>query len=174
MELKSKIPATEANVKRCKDCGEIKSTSEFYRRNDSRDGLRGNCKSCERATRAAWYAKNAEKENERSRKWRQANPKYFSDFHKKWRENNPCKASEIDKSRRARNPIKYEARAAVNAAVSKEILVRQPCEVCASTPVDAHHDDYSKPLDVRWLCRKCHLAWHKENGPGLNGDEASQ
>ena len=30
------------------------------------------------------------------------------------------------------------------------------------------HDDYAKPLSVRWLCGKCHTAWHQENGEGLN------
>jgi hypothetical protein len=36
-----------------------------------------------------------------------------------------------------------------------------PCEVCKETNVDAHHDDYNKPLDVRWLCKKHHREHHK-------------
>jgi transposase-like protein len=28
--------------------------------------------------------------------------------------------------------------------------------------MDAHHDDYSKPLRVRWLCRKCHRRYHAD------------
>jgi transposase-like protein len=34
--------------------------------------------------------------------------------------------------------------------------------------VVAHHDDYAKPLDVRWLCRSCHQNWHEMNREGLN------
>jgi hypothetical protein len=37
-------------------------------------------------------------------------------------------------------------------------LVPQPCEVCGATKVEKHHPDYSKPLEVRWLCREHHLA----------------
>ncbi|WP_218650451.1 hypothetical protein [Brevundimonas sp. P7753] len=36
------------------------------------------------------------------------------------------------------------------------------CEVCSATRVDAHHDDYSRPLDVRWLCRAHHMEVHNE------------
>src|SRR5262245_57418077 len=34
-------------------------------------------------------------------------------------------------------------------------IKRQPCEVCGST-AQMHHDDYSRPLEVRWLCRPHH------------------
>ena len=29
---------------------------------------------------------------------------------------------------------------------------------------DAHHCDYERPLDVRWLCRRCHRAFHVAEG----------
>jgi hypothetical protein len=35
------------------------------------------------------------------------------------------------------------------------------CEVCGSHPADAHHDDYTKPLDVRWLCEPHHMQVHR-------------
>ena len=40
-----------------------------------------------------------------------------------------------------------------------------PCEVCGATKAQAHHCNYSKPLDVRWLCPKHHAEWHKHNTP---------
>lgn len=38
------------------------------------------------------------------------------------------------------------------------------CEACGiKPPRDRHHDDYSKPLEIRWLCRSCHMRWHAAN-----------
>jgi hypothetical protein len=46
-------------------------------------------------------------------------------------------------------------------AIEAGILIRKPCEVCnTEIDVQAHHDDYYKPLDVRWLCRKHHREHH--------------
>jgi uncharacterized Zn finger protein (UPF0148 family) len=58
------------------------------------------------------------------------------------------------------NPEKYRAHIAVFGALRSGKLVRQPCEVCGNPKVETHHDDYTKPLEVRWLCRTHHLALH--------------
>jgi len=53
-------------------------------------------------------------------------------------------------------------------AIRRGELVRPAhCEQCSATgrAIQAHHDDYNRPLDVRWLCRSCHMAWHGKNKP---------
>jgi len=62
---------------------------------------------------------------------------------------------------RRANPKKYAAHIAVQRALGQGKLSKQPCEVCGEPKVDAHHDDYSKPLKVRWLCRTHHTRLHK-------------
>jgi hypothetical protein len=54
----------------------------------------------------------------------------------------------------------HKARWQVRRAIEAGRLQRQPCEVCAAARVEAHHDDYAKPLDVRWLCRTHHREHH--------------
>lgn len=39
-------------------------------------------------------------------------------------------------------------------------LISKPCELCGNIDVEMHHPDYSKPLDVRWLCTNCHRWVH--------------
>jgi hypothetical protein len=69
---------------------------------------------------------------------------------------------EYDRSRaRVRNPEKQRVQRAAYGAIKRGRLVRLPCEVCGSEMVDAHHDDYSKPFDVRWLCRTHHMELHR-------------
>ena len=59
-----------------------------------------------------------------------------------------------------RHKEKRAAHVMVGNAVRDGKLIKQPCEVCGSPYVQAHHDDYAKPLDVRWLCVPCHNAHH--------------
>lgn len=61
---------------------------------------------------------------------------------------------------RAENPLAYKAHNAVNNAVRDGRLKKLPCEFCAAERVHAHHKDYSKPLEVVWLCAKCHHRLH--------------
>lgn len=61
----------------------------------------------------------------------------------------------------ASNPEKCLAHRKANDAIKRGTLTRLPCEVCGAMPSEAHHDDYSKPLDVRWLCLPHHRELHK-------------
>lgn len=52
-------------------------------------------------------------------------------------------------------PERVSARQKVYHAVKKGILIRKPCW-CGETKVEAHHFDYTKPLDVEWVCPRHH------------------
>lgn len=62
---------------------------------------------------------------------------------------------------RQTDPINARAYWMVTEAIAGGKLVRGPCEVCATTKrVEGHHDDYTKPLEVRWLCTRHHQQHH--------------
>jgi ribosomal protein S27AE len=79
-----------------------------------------------------------------------------------------CAGCRIDEERNARRTAKGKAWSKATKAIKSGKLDRLPCEVCGAGKVDAHHDDYSKPLEIRWLCRSHHKAHHYQFGPGLN------
>lgn len=72
----------------------------------------------------------------------------------------------------ARYPAVARAHGAVQRAMKSGELVRKPCEECGERRSHAHHDDYAKPLEVRWLCPIHHKAWHRANGRGANLEAA--
>jgi hypothetical protein len=72
---------------------------------------------------------------------------------------------------RAKYPNKAKAHNKLNNAVRDGRIERpSKCEDCQRLgAVHGHHDDYLKPLEVRWLCAACHQIWHAINGEAKNG-----
>ena len=61
------------------------------------------------------------------------------------------------------NRYKRKAHKIVEYALMRGDLIREPCERCGTTDnVQAHHDDYSRPLDIMWLCPSHHGDRHSE------------
>ena len=144
-------------MKICFKCHEHKPLSEFYAHSQMSQGTLNKCKECTKRDASEHYAKKmadpvwVAKERNRQRIKERARRAIGRQ--------SPCKI-ESKNAWRKRNPIKSRAQIRVAYAVRKGALVRQPCQVCGSTNVQAHHDDYSRPLDVRWLCVKHHNEHH--------------
>lgn len=98
------------------------------------------------------------------RNWRKNNPEKHKELQKKnwkkYKEKHPdrlrIKVAKAVKKWRSLNPEKALAHRAVFVAVRKGTLNKTPC-FCGSLIVEAHHTDYSKPLDVIFLCKKHHV-----------------
>lgn len=142
--------------KRCAHCKEAKPLNQFYRNRSTKDGHLTICKECHLADCQARYRRNRPKHQTLCRTWNERHPQ-------------------------AAAAIKQVGR-----AIKAGKLIPQPCELCgaenlvpfrrdwrfpeipcgtfvpAVRRIIAHHDDYSKPLRVRWLCRSCHIQHHTQ------------
>lgn len=128
----------------CKACSVDKHENDFYA-NDT------TCKDCRKA---------------RVKQNRLANIDYYRAYD---RLRGNRQGIEYTREYRKENRGKYQATNKVNNALRDKRLERKPCEVCGTTTrVHGHHDDYSKPLDVRWLCAAHHRQWHMANGEAKN------
>ena len=134
--------------KRCKDCGITKVLELFPNHNGMKDGHINTCKKCKNSYQRQQHEFHPERHKLYLRQWYKDNTEKVIAYHKKW---------EGD------NPLKVKARNAVAQEVRMGRLQKQPCEVCGECEVEAHHDNYNKPLDVRWLCIKHHRRLHREN-----------
>lgn len=61
----------------------------------------------------------------------------------------------------AKHPDRIYARQCVKVALIGGHLLKLPCEVCGDEAVEGHHADYSKVLQVTWLCPTHHQTLHR-------------
>lgn len=56
--------------------------------------------------------------------------------------------------------LKANARSYLNVYLKRGLIEKGTCK-CGSKETEAHHEDYTKPLEVIWMCRECHLKHHQ-------------
>lgn len=149
-------------MKTCFKCGQSKPITEFYTHPRMGDGHLGKCKDCTKkdtAKRVARLWNDPEwKQKERSRCREKQN---------RYRKDGRCKPvnHEAVINWRKRNPEKAYAHNAAEYAMKKGIIKRATiCERCgkADRLLHKHHPDYSKPIQILWLCTACHGLQHRK------------
>lgn len=136
-------------MKTCFKCGIEKPLSEFYRHPRMADGHVNKCKECNKLDNL----KNRRSKEEYYRNY---------DCQRAKLPHRKEKSLLIGKRRNAQVDGYMAAHNAVARALKRGLLERQPCQMCGTTNhVHAHHDDYSLPLEVMWLCPVHHRARHE-------------
>lgn len=143
---------------KCPDCNEEKPESAFGRNARRENGLMLYCRTCTAVRAAAYRVKTGLKKpvgwtrktgdmQEYRRAWNDAHPGYGVVSKRRWLLKNPERAAAKEKTWTA---IRYGK------------LKKLPCAECGNADVQAHHPDYSKPLEVVWLCVDHHHEIHRE------------
>jgi hypothetical protein len=137
----------EIKEKMCFKCGNVYPLSNFYKHPQMADGHVNKCKDCNKKDVADNY---------------QSNREHYAAYEQERFQRPERKAATLEYQRRARSthPDKFKARSAVSNALRDGYLQRQPCEKCGNEKSQAHHPDYSRPLDVEWLCFRHHREAH--------------
>jgi hypothetical protein len=150
-------------MRTCTSCLKSKPETEYYA--TGKGGIAGSCKECAKARARANYRRNRERYREYERK--RASLPHRVEAREQYAQtpNGMARASAAKRRYSERNPIKRRAHSATWHALNDGRLTPKPCEVCGAEKAQAHHDDYSKPLDVRWLCTTHHAEWHEHNTP---------
>lgn len=150
-------------AKVCFKCSIQKPMDAFYKHPKMADGHLGKCKDCTRADVAENRSARKEQYSQYDRK-RSKRPDRLS-ARLEYQRTDAFKQSHAEASAKwdAQNRSKKRAHTAVNRAIRNGILTRHPCQVCGSSDSHGHHPDYSRPLDVVWLCPEHHAQLHEEH-----------
>ena len=141
-------------MKQCTNCGIWWSPEFFYRNSAAPDGRAWRCIECAKKIARErlgprppdWKKKSADKKA----------------YRKKWLDEHPGYLSKMKKKYYSENRDKLKVRYRFREALKRGKLERQPCFVCGIESADGHHPDYSRPLDVVWLCKDHHRQLHRE------------
>ena len=150
--------------KKCRTCEEAKDLSDFYKHRLIKDGHANECKGCQKKRAKAWYQSSQEKRRNKSKQYYEENREKILEYRHtdKFRAFNAKGVAKYAKNNRE----KVKAQQKLNHEIIMGRIVRPIiCEGCGRNTeklIQGHHYDYSKPLDVIWLCIECHADIHRK------------
>lgn len=147
--MQKKEPRVENGVTywECSKCHRLLPGTDYYSDTRTSNRLKAQCKQCHIITSIKTRdIENARRINrEYMRRARRIDPQKYRD-------------RELMASKNRNKNDKTMAREMLNRAVKTgKIIKPSKCSRCGKVgKITAHHPDYSKPLEVEWLCYECH------------------
>lgn len=142
------------NAITCTRCNQTKPESEFYYQK-YRCAYRSQCRACVALVAKITKAKHRAEYAEANKVWRQRNRATMLKNIKAWRSKN------LNRTR-----LVQVTNTRVRRALARGLLTKPDrCEFCgggSTDTIEAAHEDYNKPFQIRWLCRPCHRKWDTE------------
>ena len=155
------------STKQCFKCGILQPLSCFYKHNLMADGHLNKCKTCTKKDVKQNREKNIDyyKEYDKQRDQFPSRIKQKLDYRNT--EKGKIAVKKSNENWNENNKIKRAVHVVFgNYIRNNNHLKPLSCENCNQEKrLNAHHDSYREPLNVRWLCSKCHIKWHNENEP---------
>jgi len=108
------------------------------------------------------YERNASRIREQKREYYQEHPETAKETRDRSYDKNIEKRQAYARHYSVKHPEKRYAHSLVRRMIKAGTITRKPCFVCGSeNRIEAHHEDYNKPLEIIWLCHKHHMEIHK-------------
>lgn len=171
----------------CTGCKIEKEFTEFGKYTKAFDGLNQKCKECCKArAKLTVHSESAIEKREKYRsEWQKKKrpilnvrlrERYLRKIDesreqskirtRRYLQSEKGKAKHIETTRQyeKENPEKINAQRKVRRAIKSGKLIRSHfCQICKKeAKTHGHHEDYSKPLEVIWMCSVCHLYHHQK------------
>lgn len=138
-------------MKICFKCKVEQSVNNFYAHPQMADGHLNKCKICTRKDVSKNYLKNRD---------------YYVEYEQ--RRNQTAERRSYQTRRCVKNrkayPKQCKARDVLGRAVRDQKVIKpEQCQQCGKRDrIHGHHEDYEKPLEVVWLCARCHFRKHRK------------
>lgn len=142
----------EIQYKTCSRCGVEKQLCDFFKDRSKKDGYGSHCKLCNARSAALSRVRN------------QNNRRLYDLL---YRSRPEVQARRRQQWKKWYSSGKGKAEQRLRGAVRRHKIKRpEKCELCARAlpgpQLHGHHEDYTRPLDVQWLCAACHAKRHRK------------
>jgi len=130
----------EKSLKHCTWCKVDKEYTEFRHDKSRKGGFSNRCKTCDNLNRL----KYPERKGRSTKRYLQMKEKIKA----------------LNNEYKKKYPERIKAHGIYRKALKQGLIVKKPCQECGNPKSMGHHEDYSKPLEVWWLCARHHRLWH--------------
>ncbi len=152
------------NTFQCRLCKQHLPLNRFYKNTSKENGHDSVCKICDKERSKAYYYAHRNKVIQRHRSYYCSHQEKIRDASREYYKLHRKQCLINDNTYDKANPEKKRCRNITQGAIRRGKIIVGDCDNCKAssneTMIHAHHEDYTQPMMIIWLCASCHSRKH--------------